>query len=249
MDVTQSNTDTESPWITAAKSIPYVGAVVGLGASLFKAAAAKKQLAEAERLNPTNPGYQLNYGVIDNAKNVADAYGNYTLPGQTQLENQVNNNYSSGFASGSAGATSGGDLLDLAAKLTYGKNQQNNQIAVEQAQGKQDMLGQFLTSQAAAGQEYQNKNAYDRGEYDKILKQKAALNQAGNENMYGVIDQVGSALGAYLNPKKVASDNTLKTVTPGSSIFGTNSGVVTGGTNPYGSIDINALKKILNTPS
>lgn len=217
-----------------------IGAAAGLGASIFKAAAAKKQLAMAEKLNPKNPGYQINYNVLDNARNVSDMYGNYTMPGQTQAENQINTNYSSGFANGAAGATSGGDLIDLAAKLTYGKNQANTAVNVAGAQGKQDMLGQFLSTQAAAGKEYQDKNAYDREEYDKLLRTKAALNQAGTENMYGVIDQTGAALGSYLNPKKIAGDAAVKNITPGTSIFNN------GSTGPLGNIDVTSLKKILN---
>lgn len=140
----------------------------------------------------------MNQGVIDNAKTLSDYYGNYQLPGYSKMLDNINNNYSSAFAGGVQGATSGGDVLDLASKMAFGKNQSLNQLGVQSAQGKQGALGDYLTANAAAGQQYQDQNAYERDQYDKQVRAKAALTQAGAQNTYGAVDQLAGTPGKML---------------------------------------------------
>lgn len=148
-------------------------------------------------MHPVNPGYQMNQGVIDNAKTLSDQYGNYQLPGYSQRAGAINSGFQSAFDTGKQGATSGGDILDLATRMAYGKNQAFNQLGEENSQGKQSMLGAYLDANARAGQEFTNKNAYDRDQYAGQLKEKAALTQAGAENTYGAVDQLAGAAGKF----------------------------------------------------
>jgi len=186
------------------------GGLLGTGAGLlstaFKFAQGIGQKNKANKINPVNPGYAVNSGVINNARTLSDRYGNYVMPEYNAALNNIQQNQSTAFNNGIQGATTGGDVLDLATKLAYGGGQQLNNLAVQQAQGKDQALLQSLNANAQAGQEYQNKNAYDRSQYDAQLREKAALNQGSAENLYGAIDTAGSVLGSYLNPKKSLID-------------------------------------------
>lgn len=177
--------------------IAVVGAAVSAAPAIYKGIKGISQTNKANGMNPVNPGYQVNQGVINNAKTLSDEYGNYSLPGYSQDVNNINKTFQGAFDQGKQGATSGADVLDLATRMAYGKNEAFNQLGQENAQGKQSMLGAYLSANAAAGQEYTNKNAYDRDQYNAQLKQKAALTQAGAENTYGAIDQLAGAAGKY----------------------------------------------------
>lgn len=165
------------------------------------------QQNKANALKPQNPGYQINQGVIDNAKTLSDQYGNYHLPGYSQMSDTINRNYADAFSRGSQGATSSADVLDLATKMAYGKNSGDNQLNVENAQGKQGLLGSYLDANEAAGREYQGANAYDRDMYQQQLKEKAALDQAGATNEFGAFDQIAGAASKGLNATLNGKDN------------------------------------------
>lgn len=174
------------------------GAAISAVPGIFKGITGIGQSNRANKINAVNPGYEINQNVVDNARILSDQYGNYSLPGYSQIKSGIDNNFNEAFANGVQGATSGGDVLDLATKMAYGKNNAYNQLGIENAQGKQSMLGQYLNARAAAGNEYQNKNAYDRDQYDRTLREKAALTQAGATNTFGAIDQIAGAAGKAL---------------------------------------------------
>lgn len=174
---------------------------ISLLPSLFKGIAGLGQKRRANRINAQDPGYELNNQVIDNAQQLKNRYLNYEMPGYDQQLNRIGTNYASAFNQGVQGATSGADVLDLATKLAYGQGQQQNQLAVQNAIGRDQALLQFQNANALAGREYQNRNAYDREMYQRKLAEKAALTQAANENLYGALDTGSSVLGGILTPK------------------------------------------------
>jgi len=173
-------------------------ALVSAVPAIYKGITGIGQTNQANRMHPVDPGYQMNRGVIDNAKTLSDYYGNYQLPGYSKMVNNIGSNYQSAFENGIQGASSGGDVLDLASKMAFGKNQALNQLGIQNAQGKQAALGDYLQANAAAGQQYQDKNAYERDQYDKMVRAKAALTQAGAQNTYGAIDQLSGTAGKLI---------------------------------------------------
>lgn len=198
----------------------WIALAVTAAPAIYKGIKGISQSNKANNMNPINPGYQINQQVIDNAKTLSDQYGNYQLPGYTQMANGINNNFQNAFGAGVQGATSGADIMDLATKIAYGKNQAYNQLGEENAAGKQQALGSYLDANAQAGQEYVNKNAYDRDLYSGQLKEKAALTQAGAANTYGAIDQIAGIAGKYgfskLGAKPATDDGTVDlSTTPG----------------------------------
>lgn len=172
-------------------------ALVGAGASLipsvFKGISAISQKRQANRINPINPGYQMNNQVIDNARILGDRYTNYQMPGYSTAQNQIETNASNAYSQGVQGASSSGDILDLVSKINYGTNQASNQLAEQSAMGKEGALKDYLGANAQAGNEYQKLNEYQRQQYDAKMREKAALTQSSNENAYGALTDVASA--------------------------------------------------------
>lgn len=172
-------------------------ALVGAGASLipsvFKGISAISQKRKANRINPIDPGYQMNSQVIDNARILGDRYTNYQMPGYGTAQNQIQANASNAYSQGVQGASSSGDILDLVSKINYGTNQASNQLAQQSAMGKEGALKDYLGANVQAGNEYQKLNEYQRQQYEAKLREKAALTQSANENAYGAINDLASA--------------------------------------------------------
>lgn len=173
---------------------------VSLIPALYKGISGIIQGNKASKLSPKNPGYMMNQGVINNARTLGERAGNYQIAGYDNAVDNINQAGATAFNQGVQGATSGGDVLDLATKIAYSQGKNMNALAVENTQGADQALLQSLNANAAAGQEYQNKNAYDRQTYEQQLREKAALQQAGNTNVYGALDDVAQVGSSLLTP-------------------------------------------------
>lgn len=180
-------------WIAAG------GLALGLGSSVFKGVTGANQKAQASQINPNDPGYQINQQIIDNAKTLSDKYNNYVMPGYSVAKNDLDNSLATAMSSAREGATSSGDLLDAASKFNFNQNKALNNLNVTGAQMKESLLPQVLQANAAAGNEAVLNNKFDNDRYDQQVKAKAALNQAGNTNLFGAIDGIASAGGAFLS--------------------------------------------------
>lgn len=176
-----------------------IGAGVGLLAGGLKYFLGRKQQKLADAIHPFDPGYQMNNEVIDNARITGDEYNNYGLPGYSKILNNLNDSYTTGLNRATQGATSSADVQDAANKLQYGHDQQLNQLATQAEQGKQTALTRWLASKAAAGAEYQNKNAYDNQRFQQLLGQKAELQNASNVNTYGAADQAAKLVSSIFS--------------------------------------------------
>jgi len=173
---------------------------ISLIPALYKGISGIIQGNRASKLSPKNPGYMMNQGVINNARTLGERANNFQIAGYDSAVDNINQTGATAFNNGVLGATSGGDVLDLATKIAYGQGKNMNALAVENAQGADQALLQSLNADAAAGQEYQNKNAYDRQTYEQQLREKAALQQAGNTNVYGALDDVAQVGSSLLSP-------------------------------------------------
>lgn len=170
-------------------AIPLAASLIPSGIKLISGL---NQKNKANQINPTDPGYQMNTEVIDNARILGDRAGNYVMPGTQQAMNDIQATSANAFNTGIQGATSSGDVLDLATKLSYGTGKKINDLATQNAMGGERALLQYLNAKGAAGQELVNKNAYDRNRYDQKLGEKAALTEAANRNIYGAVDTLAS---------------------------------------------------------
>lgn len=173
--------------------------------SIFGAVNSIGQRRQAKRLraNSVDPGYEMNSGVLQNKETLQNRYSNYQIPGYNQALNNINSGSATAFNSGSQGASSSGDVLDLATRIAYGTGQQNRQLGVQNAQGKEGALQDYLGANASAGLERQNANAYDRQQYQAQLAEAAALYNASNQNMGNAVTGATSVgVSALMNPSR-----------------------------------------------
>lgn len=178
-----------------------VGAGLGLTLGGVKYLLGGAQRKQAASIHPYDPGYQLNNEVIDNARVAGDVYNNYQLPGQQEELNNIQGAASASFENARKGATSSADLLDAANKEQYQENQQLSGLQVQTAQGKQSALTQYLATKAASGAEYQNKNTYDREQYNQQLQLKNQLNNNATANQYSAADQAAKLVSSIFSYK------------------------------------------------
>ncbi len=184
---------------------------IGLIPTLYKGISSIFQKNKANKINHVDPGYAINNAVVDNARTLSNRANNFQIAGYDNAVNNINATGANAFNAGVAGASSGGDVLDLATRIAYGQGQRLNQLALENAQGADQALLQSLNANAQAGQEFQNKNAYDRQQYERQLREKAALTQAANENAYGALDTGATVVNSLLNPVPTTSNGTSTT--------------------------------------
>ena len=168
---------------------------VSLVGSGIKYAQGRKQQRQAEAMRPVNPGYQQNQGVIDNARILRERYGNYMIPGYEQALANINMGGQMAFSQGVQGASSSGDVIDLASRIAYGQSQAQNQLAMQNAQGRDAALMDYISANARAGQEATNANAWDREQYLRLQQQQADLYNAGQINQQGAISEGLNTLG------------------------------------------------------
>lgn len=180
-----------------------IGAGAGLGLAGVKYLLGSAQRKAANAIHPFNPGYQVNQEVIDNSRILGDRYGNYQLPGYGQLMDNLKGNFNQSIENANRGATSSADVLDAANKSNATLGQQQEQLAVQNAQGKDSALTQYLAAKAQAGQEMQNKNEYDRNEYEKQVQLKNGLNNNATANQYGAADQAGKLVSSIFSYRGV----------------------------------------------
>lgn len=182
----------------AAAVIPSIfGAIEGIG---------QKRRAKKLRENAKSPGYELNSGIMQNRDTLANRYTNYEMPGYNQALNNIGSSSATAFNSGVQGASSSGDVLDLATKIAYGTGQQQRQLEVQNAQGKEVALQDYLGANVAAGQQRQDSNAYDRQLYQQQLAEAAALYGAGDQNIGNAINSASSIGTSYLMNPSMATN-------------------------------------------
>lgn len=157
------------------------------------------QKRKAKAINPIDPGFQANTGITDNARKLNDYYSNYTMPGMSGIKSELSAGLAGAIDTATQGASSSGDLLDATTKLAYGRNSAINALGVQNAGMKENMMGQVMNANAAAGNELVRKNEFDESRYQAQLAEKAALNQASATNSFKAGDNVSALAGTALN--------------------------------------------------
>lgn len=206
-----------------------IGAGIGLGAAGIKYLLGANQRKAANAIHPFNPGYQMNNEVIDNARVLGDEYTNYQLPGYSQMLDNLKGSYNNTIENSEKGATSSADVLDAANKANFQQQQQLEALGAQQQQGKKNALTAYLAAKAQAGAEYQDKNTYDREQYNQQLQLKNQLNNNATANQYGAADQAGKLVSSIFSYKGVpTTPGPQGPVQQGLSIFnGSNAGTIT----------------------
>lgn len=178
---------------------PIAGVALGLGSTVLRAFQAASQRRKANKINPIDPGFAANQGILDNKRIVNENYNNYTLPGMEGIKDGLSNSLATNTASLMEGASSSGDVLDGVTKLAYGNDQAINALGIQQAQMKQNLLPEVLNANAMAGNEAVRKNEFDEQRYQAQLGEKAALMGASMQNGFKAVDDLGTLGGSLLS--------------------------------------------------
>lgn len=184
------------------KALPLAGAVTSFVPEIFKFFAGQKQIRQANAINPSNPGFVANPGIIDNNRIAEQRYLNYQMPGYGMAQNNIVQNGATAFNRGVQGASSSADVLNLTQGINYTTGQQLNALAEQNALGAEDALNTYMQTNQMAGNELVRKNMFDLDEYQRQLDEKAALLQAGNQNRFGAGDNIADGLRYFTQPQQ-----------------------------------------------
>lgn len=185
----------------------WVAAGVSVGTAAFKFFQGRAQARQARQIRESavDPGFERNQGLIDSSRMLGDRYFNYTLPGQSVMEQNINLGASEAFSQGVRGATSGQDVMGLATRVQQGRQQGLNQLGVQSAQGREQALLQYLDAQNAVGADSVRVNMLENQRFDQQMAEAAALQQAGVTNQYGAVNELGAgvsqAASSYFSPQ------------------------------------------------
>ena len=117
------------------------GAIISGGLGIYKTIQGANQRSDAKKLAESNVFTPMQMpGQVKQATNLAAQNYYNGMPGTQAAQNMISNNGANAYYNASQGASSGGDLLDLAAKINQGQNVATNNLALQGANYKSDAL-------------------------------------------------------------------------------------------------------------
>lgn len=174
----------------------FVLAAAGLasGGGIYKTIAGARQAKRGKDIlkNLVRPTY-TRPGEVTQALNLAERNYLNGMPGANIAENRIGTSSATAMGTATQGASSSADVLDAATRINLNENNALNDLAVQEANFKQNALGGYLG-------ELHNNATYADKEFDYNLNQPyqqkaaeaSALIGAGNQNIYsGVSDIAG----------------------------------------------------------
>jgi hypothetical protein len=168
-----------------------VGAGISALGSLGKIFAGAKQNKLANQINPIYQQYQENPLAKENlAVNKNMFYG--SDPASLKAQSNVMQAQSNQLASAQRGATDASQLLAVGAGLQGGTNEAFSKLAAQEAEGKAGLLTNL--GQAYRGAISEGDKAYESmlQKYQMDSQAKAALRNAGQQNIFGGIGDIGA---------------------------------------------------------
>lgn len=186
------------------------GALISGGLGIYKTIQGANQKADAKKLAASNVFTPMQMpGQVKQATNLAAQNYYNGMPGTAAAQNLISNNGANAFYNGSQGASSGGDLLDLAAKINQGQNVATNNLSLQAANYKANALGGYenaLNNEGDWQAKLYNNNVLQP--YLRTANTAASMYGAGAQNEFSGLDQIGTAALGYANgyqPKQYAN--------------------------------------------
>lgn len=194
------------------------GAIISGGLGIYKTIEGANQRADAKKLAANNVFTPMQMpGQVKQATNLAAQNYYNGMPGTAAAQNMISNNGANAFYNGSQGASSGGDLLDLAAKINQGQNVATNNLSLQAANYKANALGGYenaLNNEGDWQAKLYNNNVLQP--YLRTANTAASMYGAGAQNEFSGLDQIGTAALGYANGRQV--DNQFKALSSDPSI-------------------------------
>jgi hypothetical protein len=173
-----------------------VGAGISALGSLGKIFAGAKQNKLANKINPFYQQYQENPLAKENlAVNKNMFYGR--MPGAQKAESNIMQAQSNQLASAQRGATDASQLLAVGAGLQGGTNEAFSNLAAAEGQSKAGLLANL--GQAYRGAISEGDKTYESmlQKYQMDTQAKTALRNAGQQNIFGGIGDIGAGFMQY----------------------------------------------------
>lgn len=168
---------------------------ISLGSAAFSASKGKQQMDRARIMESQNPGYQGNPNLEENVNLLRNRFTNYRLPGYSRAVNNIDRAGEMAYRSVLQGASSSSDIIDGATRIAYGSQSAINNLNMQQAQGENQALIQYVTANAQAGQELANANAWQREQFLRNEQNRANLMNSGMANQANAFQSVVNTAG------------------------------------------------------
>jgi hypothetical protein len=168
-----------------------IGAGISALGSLGKIFTGAKQNKLANKINPFFQQYQKNPLAQENlAANKNLFYGR--MPGAQKAESNIMQAQSNQLANAQRGATDASQLLAMGAGLQGGTNEAFSNLAAAEGQSKASLLPSL--GQAYRGAISEGDKAYESmvQKYQMDTQAKTALKNAGQQNIFGGIGDIGA---------------------------------------------------------
>lgn len=168
-----------------------IGAGIGLANSIGRFFSGVKQKKEAKKINPIWQGYQTNpYAKAQ--LGLAQNMFNGRMAGAGRMEQNIASNQASTVSNIGRLATDSSQALALATGAQGQSNNAYNNLALQESQNKNQMLGNL--NQAYGGMVREGDKVYQSNlqKYQMDAQRKDALNSAGMQNKYGAVSDLSS---------------------------------------------------------
>lgn len=189
-----------------------IGALVtgglSLAGSVGKYLTGRSQAKTAERLRNSlvNPGITQNYGLERTSDILGQNFNNYNLPGFSNMLDNIRSNQAFAINQGINAAGSSGDILDLVTRSQSVTDNATQNLYMQQAQGKQQALNDYLNSVNAVGADQVRVNQLENQRYQQGLAEAAALEGAGTQNQFGAMNEAISGINTLYSTNFVGKD-------------------------------------------
>lgn len=186
------------------------GAALGAAVPIITGAAQKSR-AKKIRNNAVDPGIQPNYALDRVTQTLFQNYSNWNLPGYSKMIDQIGSNQASSNANVLNAATSSSDILNGITGNQVAADTSAIGLALNQASGKERALMSYLNSVNAQGQDQLRMNAQENERYQAELREAAAIEGAGIQNMNNGFQDLLTASSAMVGnflPRQTVSQTT-----------------------------------------
>jgi hypothetical protein len=195
------------PLLLAAAAIP---SVYKAGSGIVQAIRGKQMARNNQR-----PTYEIPQAIAGNQKLAANAYADPRLAGQDIMEDNLRSATATGLDAAKNISTDSGDILDAVSRL-YGRESAGvNQLNLAGAQQQQRDLAQLMGANSQLGAYQDLAFDYNKNQpYQDRAGASSALIEAGNQNIYGGLDTLGSLTQSFIAPGGALASYGRKRVPP-----------------------------------
>lgn len=180
-------------------ALPLAALAIGAVPSLLQFGTGVAQRRRANNINPVDPGFAENTGLLDNKVLASNLYDNFTLPGKSGIINSLEGNYANAMNAINNAATSSEDILSGVTSLSANKDQALLDLGIAEGEAKRQLLPMVMQTNAAYGEEAVRRNQFQLDRYNQDLDRKANLEVSGATNMFKSADSLATLGTSLLN--------------------------------------------------